>query len=55
LYAVATKKILSYDMAGKQQQNNTDDYNPKNNMLYFFHDAQPPEFVGQELTVGLEV
>jgi len=26
-------------MTGKQQQNNANDYNPKNNMLYSFHGA----------------
>ena len=28
-------------MTGKQQQNNTKGYNPKNNMFYFFHGADP--------------
>jgi len=42
-------------MAGKQQQNNTDDCKPKNNMLNFFHDAQLPEFIWQKLTIELEV
>jgi len=36
---VAPQKILSDDMTGKQQQNNAKDYNPKNNMFYFFHGA----------------
>jgi hypothetical protein len=31
-------------MGGKQKQNNTDNYNPKNNMLYFFHEVQPLDF-----------
>jgi hypothetical protein len=33
-------------MTGKQQQNNADDYNPKNNMLNFFHEAQPLDYSG---------
>jgi hypothetical protein len=42
--AVNIRNILGDDMGGKQQQNNADDYNPKNNMLYFFHEVQPLDF-----------